>query len=194
MFERLTQRRARSWSTPRATPAALATATSAASTCCSWPRRPTARSARSCAPWASPRRPSVRRKLEAAFGADALSLRPRRRRWCRSCDRGSGAIPFTPCAKRCLEGALREALALRHSQVGAEHVALAFTAIDRRHRSRRPPHHRRLDGAAAHRDSPPASRGGLKLVMVSNDSVIPPSHSGRRRRRPWPPGRSCVTS
>lgn len=71
----------------------------------------------------------VRRKVEATFGADALVRRPHRRRWRRSCDPGSGAIPFTPRAKRCLQDALREAVALRHTHIGVEHIALALTAM-----------------------------------------------------------------
>jgi hypothetical protein len=40
-----------------------------------------------------------------------------------------GHIPFTPAAKKILEFALREALALHDSQIGVEHIALALTAI-----------------------------------------------------------------
>ena len=35
-------------------------------------------------------------------------------------------LPFTPHAKRVLEGALREALALGHEQIGTEHVLLGL--------------------------------------------------------------------
>jgi ATP-dependent Clp protease ATP-binding subunit ClpA len=41
----------------------------------------------------------------------------------------SGHIPFTPAAKKILEVAVREALALNDPQVGVEHVTLALTAI-----------------------------------------------------------------
>jgi len=41
----------------------------------------------------------------------------------------SGHIPFTPAAKKILELAVREALALNDSQIGVEHIALALTAI-----------------------------------------------------------------
>ena len=41
----------------------------------------------------------------------------------------SGHIPFTPAAKKILELAVREALALNDSQMGVEHIALALTAI-----------------------------------------------------------------
>jgi ATP-dependent Clp protease ATP-binding subunit ClpA len=75
---------------------------------------------------------AVLRKVEAAFGPDALSRlwRPTRpRRWRRHRESGSGHIPFTSRAKRCLEGALRESLALRHNHIGVEHIALALTAM-----------------------------------------------------------------
>jgi ATP-dependent Clp protease ATP-binding subunit ClpA len=38
----------------------------------------------------------------------------------------TGHIPFTPRAKKCLELALREALALRHDYIGTEHVLLGI--------------------------------------------------------------------
>ncbi|MGO9188523.1 MAG: Clp protease N-terminal domain-containing protein [Streptosporangiaceae bacterium] len=38
-------------------------------------------------------------------------------------------MPFTPAAKKILELAVREALALNDSQIGVEHIALALTAI-----------------------------------------------------------------
>jgi ATP-dependent Clp protease ATP-binding subunit ClpC len=38
----------------------------------------------------------------------------------------SGQIPFTPAAKSLLEGALREAMRLRHSHLGEEHLLLAL--------------------------------------------------------------------
>jgi len=47
----------------------------------------------------------------------------------RSCDPGSGHIPFTPRTKKCLELSLREALALRHRHIGVEHITLALTAM-----------------------------------------------------------------
>jgi ATP-dependent Clp protease ATP-binding subunit ClpA len=39
----------------------------------------------------------------------------------------TGQIPFTPAAKRTLELALREGLALGHNYIGTEHVLLAIT-------------------------------------------------------------------
>ncbi len=79
---------------------------------------------------------TVRRRVEEAFGPDALertraarartkkrrSLRGRRVR--RSC--GVGHIPFTPRAKKTLELSLREALALGHDYIGTEHVLLGM--------------------------------------------------------------------
>jgi ATP-dependent Clp protease ATP-binding subunit ClpC len=38
----------------------------------------------------------------------------------------SGQIPFTPDAKNALESGLREALALKHNYVGAEHLLLGL--------------------------------------------------------------------
>ena len=66
----------------------------------------------------------VRRQAEEAFGPGALE----RARWQRRCRRRgrSDASPFTPRAKRSLELALREALALRHNYIGTEHVLLGL--------------------------------------------------------------------
>jgi len=88
---------------------------------------------------------AVRSRIEAAFGPDALASsrcgpvrrrRPRRwPRWRRSrrCARrdasGSGHLPFTGNAKKCLELSLREALALRSGHIGPEHLALALTSM-----------------------------------------------------------------
>lgn len=44
---------------------------------------------------------------------------------------GKGHIPFTGAAKDLLKGALKEALALGHRQIGAEHIALALTSTNR---------------------------------------------------------------
>lgn len=81
----------------------------------------------------------VRERVEAAFGPGALSRTPqrhqarRRRGWRRQrrCPTGapSGHIPFTPRAKKCLEGALRESVARRDGYIGVEHLALALTAM-----------------------------------------------------------------
>lgn len=65
----------------------------------------------------------VRRSVEASFGTGALS----RRRGCRRGARG-GFRPLTPRAKRALELALREALALGDRQIGSEHILLGLTA------------------------------------------------------------------
>jgi ATP-dependent Clp protease ATP-binding subunit ClpA len=56
----------------------------------------------------------VRRRVEAAFGPDALSARRR------------GHRRFAPKAKRTLELAVREALALGDRHIGAEHLLLAL--------------------------------------------------------------------
>lgn len=73
----------------------------------------------------------VRRRVEDAFGRGALAPRGR----CRH-PRVRGAIPFTPRAKKALELALRESLALRHEHIGDEHVLLGLLGVE--------------DGLAAH--------------------------------------------
>jgi ATP-dependent Clp protease ATP-binding subunit ClpA len=61
----------------------------------------------------------VRRRVEAAFGEGALD-EPRA-----SVRRGrGGGMPFSPEAKKALEGSLREALALGDNSIRAEHVLL----------------------------------------------------------------------
>lgn len=69
---------------------------------------------------------AVRRRVEETFGPGALertSPGSRRRRRGRS-----GHIPFTGRAKKVLERALRESLALRHGYIGSEHILLAIAA------------------------------------------------------------------
>jgi ATP-dependent Clp protease ATP-binding subunit ClpA len=67
----------------------------------------------------------VQRRVEASFGPGALYWRPGR-----GCGRArriplaGGHIPFTPRAKKVLELSLREALALKHNYIGAEHILL----------------------------------------------------------------------
>jgi ATP-dependent Clp protease ATP-binding subunit ClpA len=81
---------------------------------------------------------AVRERVEATFGPGALARsrqEGRRRfgsRWRRRrCYAGppAGHIPFTPRAKRCLEGSLREALARRDGYIGVEHLTLALLAM-----------------------------------------------------------------
>jgi ATP-dependent Clp protease ATP-binding subunit ClpA len=84
----------------------------------------------------------VRDRVEAAFGPGALTRSPQRhgrrprRRWRRQrrCPTGApgasgGHLPFTPQAKKCLEGALRESLTRRDGYIGVEHLALALTTM-----------------------------------------------------------------
>jgi len=86
---------------------------------------------------------SIRERIEESFGPGALELasrsqrrrrprlrrrRPRRRG--QACS-GSlwpigGHIPFTPRSKKVLEFSLREAIRLRHSYIGTEHVLLGL--------------------------------------------------------------------
>jgi len=49
---------------------------------------------------------------------------------CRGQDTPAGHIPFTPPAKRVLEGSLREALQLGHTYVGTEHLLLSLLSED----------------------------------------------------------------
>jgi len=77
----------------------------------------------------------VRRRVEETFGVGALDAPPRpprrnllgilRRRTRRGCE-SRGSVPFTPRAKRALERALRESLALGDRHIGVEHVLLGL--------------------------------------------------------------------
>jgi ATP-dependent Clp protease ATP-binding subunit ClpA len=74
----------------------------------------------------------VRRRVEASFGPGALQPLPRRRRrgllgrWrIQDCE-PAGRIPFAPRAKKALELALREALALKDNHLGSEHILLGL--------------------------------------------------------------------
>lgn len=79
---------------------------------------------------------AVRARVEATFGPGALTRQPHRsrrlrlrRRRCYTEPPRSGHIPFTPRAKKCLELALREAVARHDGHIGVEHLALALTAM-----------------------------------------------------------------
>ena len=48
-----------------------------------------------------------------------------------SADQPAGHIPFTTGAKKCLENALREAVAQHQSGIGVEHIALGLLATNR---------------------------------------------------------------
>jgi ATP-dependent Clp protease ATP-binding subunit ClpA len=63
----------------------------------------------------------VRRRVEEAFGPGALDRgREPKRRFL------GGHIPFAKEAKKALELALREALALKHNYIGTEHILLGL--------------------------------------------------------------------
>lgn len=76
----------------------------------------------------------VRRRVEASFGPGALDhvprqRPPRRRPWQRRrCEPAelTGQLPFMPRAKRALEHARREALALGDQHIGVEHILLGL--------------------------------------------------------------------
>lgn len=61
---------------------------------------------------------AIRRRIEESFGPGALDRGRSRRR---------GHLPFTPTAKKTIELGLREALALKHKEIGAEHLLLGLT-------------------------------------------------------------------
>lgn len=67
---------------------------------------------------------AIREKVEAAFGPGALDRNPtpspRRRRLL------VGHLPFTPRAKKVLELSLREAVALKHTQITSGHILLGL--------------------------------------------------------------------
>jgi ATP-dependent Clp protease ATP-binding subunit ClpA len=76
----------------------------------------------------------VRRRMEASFGPGALDHGPRRRPrrrppWrrarCQPTD-VTGHLPFMPRAKRALERAHREAIALGDRDIGVEHLLLGL--------------------------------------------------------------------
>ena len=74
---------------------------------------------------------SVRRRIEEVFGAGALD-QPRQggRGWLGGRRRAGGHLPFSLVAKKSLEQALRQALALGHNFIGAEHIVLGLLATD----------------------------------------------------------------
>jgi len=62
----------------------------------------------------------VRRRVEEAFGPGALDRAASRRpRW-------GAHVPFTKDARKALELALREAIALGHNYIGTEHILLGL--------------------------------------------------------------------
>ncbi|TRW46637.1 Clp protease N-terminal domain-containing protein [Georgenia yuyongxinii] len=71
---------------------------------------------------------SVRRQAESTFGPGALDQpRPRRRGFLR---RQVDHLPFTASARKGLEQSLRQALALGHGYIGAEHLVLGLIPDD----------------------------------------------------------------
>lgn len=74
----------------------------------------------------------VRAAVEETFGSGALDSAPRTRRSLRlhrrRCLARPGHPPFTRRSKKVLELALRQALALHHDHIGAEHLLLGLIA------------------------------------------------------------------
>lgn len=95
---------------------------------------------------------SVRERVEAQFGPGALDdVEPARRRpwWRRRADCAErGYIGLTPDAKAALELALREAIALQHSDIRSGHILLGLLRRDGL--GRRILQLRGLDPAAVH--------------------------------------------
>jgi hypothetical protein len=94
--------------------------------------------------------PGLRRSRSSRWPAPVRHLRRRRARRALTASRGPGPqeagprgprqapgplpgahLPFTPIAKKILELALREALALHDSHIGVEHIALALVSVKR---------------------------------------------------------------
>jgi ATP-dependent Clp protease ATP-binding subunit ClpA len=76
----------------------------------------------------------VTARIEEAFGPGALDCPPRRvrRRWRRPRALVSPAgkvTPFTPNAKKCLEGALRQAVPTRDGHIGVAHMAVSLLSM-----------------------------------------------------------------
>ena len=74
----------------------------------------------------------VRERVEAVFGPGALTAdAPESHRWHHRRRRhGSGHLPVTRRAKKCLAHSLHEARAAHTGHLGAEHIALALLAMD----------------------------------------------------------------
>jgi ATP-dependent Clp protease ATP-binding subunit ClpA len=79
---------------------------------------------------------AVRERIEAAFGPAALAPdAPAPRRWLRSrpgwdAGLGTGHLPLTRRAKKCLDSSRRDAQAHSTGHLGTEHIALALLAMD----------------------------------------------------------------
>src|ERR1019366_9459787 len=88
------------------------------------------RSSRWPAPVRHLRRRRARRALTASRGPGPQEAGPRGPRQAPGPLPGAH-LPFTPIAKKILELALREALALHDSHIGVEHIALALVSVKR---------------------------------------------------------------
>ncbi|MBE1488587.1 Clp protease N-terminal domain-containing protein [Plantactinospora soyae] len=69
---------------------------------------------------------AVRSKVEESFGVGALEPPPPRRNRRGLFGGWEFSSPFSPRARKVLELALREAVHLRHRQIGAEHILLGL--------------------------------------------------------------------
>jgi hypothetical protein len=89
-----------------------------------------------------------------------------------------GSVPFTPGAKRALERALQEALALNHPDIEPEHLLLALTDEI--------PEDPPTAGAASLLQAAGIHHSVLHVELLS---VLPKGPARRRRRLPGLPGR-----
>ncbi len=77
---------------------------------------------------------AVTARVEEAFGPGALDCAPKRarRRWRhqRALVSPAGTVtPFTPNAKKCLEGALRQAVSTRDGHIGVANMAVSLLSM-----------------------------------------------------------------
>jgi hypothetical protein len=113
-----------------------------------------------------------------ALGADEAAVRDEVER---SFPRGEQApagtqIPFTPAAKKALELALREALAVGHNYIGTEHLLLALVRVE--------------EGAAARiLGTLGVDSQDLRVDVLARMPAPLPSRRGRRGRRGAPQAR-----
>lgn len=122
----------------------------------------------------------VRRRVEATFGAGALSARPSGKR--QDCSTG----PFTPRAKQTLELALREAQREQSDRIVPKHIALGLLRTDgvaarllAHHKSRARSFRRRptTGPTSSPAKAPTCARAHRRVVRPKQDGAPPRSWS-----------------